>query len=65
VISKAGSTELIDADTIVVATGLKPNNKLAEEFSGKAPVIYSVGDCAEPGKLLEATASGFIAGQKI
>jgi 2,4-dienoyl-CoA reductase (NADPH2) len=64
-ISKAGSTELIEADTIVVATGLKPNNKLAEEFSGKAPVIYSVGDCAEPGRLLEATASGFLAGQKI
>jgi 2,4-dienoyl-CoA reductase (NADPH2) len=65
VISKAGSTELVEADTIVFASGLKPNNKLAEEFSGKAPVILSVGDCAEPGRLLEATASGFLAGQKI
>jgi len=65
VISKAGSTELIEADTIIIATGLKPNNELAEEFSGKAPVIYSIGDCAEPGRLLEATASGFLVGQKI
>jgi 2,4-dienoyl-CoA reductase (NADPH2) len=64
-ISKAGSTELIEADTIVLATGLKPNNKLAAEFSGKAPVTYLVGDCTEPGRLLEATASGFLVGQKI
>ena len=65
VISKAGSTELVEADTIVFASGLKPNNKLAAQFSGKAPVTYLVGDCTEPGKLLEATASGFLAGQKI
>jgi 2,4-dienoyl-CoA reductase (NADPH2) len=65
VISKAGSTQLIEADTIVLATGLKPNNKLAAQFSGKAPVTYLVGDCTEPGKLLEATASGFLVGQKI
>jgi 2,4-dienoyl-CoA reductase (NADPH2) len=65
VISKTGSTELIEADTIIFATGLKPNNKLAAQFSGKAPVTYLVGDCTEPGKLLEATASGFLVGQKI
>lgn len=64
-ISKDGSTESVEADTVVIAGGLAPNAKLAEEFSGKGPVVYSIGDCDEPGKLMEAVASGFIAGQKI
>jgi 2,4-dienoyl-CoA reductase (NADPH2) len=64
-ISKDGSTEFVEADTVVIAGGLVPNAKLAEEFSDKGPVVYSIGDCDEPGKLMEAVASGFIAGQKI
>jgi len=64
-INKAGSTDFIEADTIILAGGLKPDTGLAEEFSGRGPVVYSIGDCAEPGKLLEATASGFLTGHKI
>jgi pyruvate/2-oxoglutarate dehydrogenase complex dihydrolipoamide dehydrogenase (E3) component len=64
-ISRDGSTEFVEADTVVIAGGLVPNAKLAEEFSGKGPLIYSIGDCAEPGKLLEATTSGFLTGQQI
>lgn len=64
-ISRDGSTDIVEADTVVIAGGLVPNAKLAEEFSGKGPLIYSIGDCAEPGKLLEATTSGFLIGQQI
>jgi len=64
-IEKGGATELVPADTVVVAGGLKPDTALASEFSGKAPVVRVIGDCAEPGKLLEATASGFLAGQEV
>jgi len=64
-ISKDGSLELIEADTVVVAGGLVPNAKLTDEFSSKGPVIYPIGDCAEPGKLMEAVASGFLVGQKL
>lgn len=64
-ISRDGSTEFVEADTVVIAGGLVPNAKLAEEFSGRGPAIYSIGDCAEPGKLMEAMASGFLAGQKL
>lgn len=64
-IDKGGATELIPADTVVVAGGLKPDTALAGAFSGKAPVVRVIGDCAEPGKLLEATTSGFLAGQEV
>jgi len=64
-IARAGATDLVEADTVVIVGALGPSTGLAERFAGKAPVVRSIGDCAEPGKLLEATASGFIAGQEI
>ncbi len=64
-ISRAGSTDFVEADAVVLAGGLKPNTELAEELSGRGPVVYSIGDCAQPGKLLEAIASGFLIGQQI
>lgn len=63
-ISYPGSTEFIEADT-VVKVGLTPDTGLAQELKGKAPEFYIVGDCSEPGKLMEAMASGFLTGQKI
>ena len=64
-IEKGGSIELIEADTIVIAGGLEPNSKLSKELSGEGFVVYPIGDCAEPGKLLEAITSGFLVGQQI
>jgi len=64
-IDKEGLKDLVEADTIVLAGGLKPNTGLAAELSGKGAVVYTVGDCAEPGRLLEATASGFLIGHQI
>lgn len=63
-ISQAGSTEFIEADT-VVNVGITSNTSLAQELEGKVSEIHLIGDCAEPGKLMEAIASGFLAGQKI
>jgi 2,4-dienoyl-CoA reductase (NADPH2) len=63
-ISHSGATEFIEADT-VVKVGITPDTGLAQALKGKAPELYLVGDCSEPGKLMEAVASGFLAGQKI
>ena len=63
-ISYPGSTEFIEADT-VVKVGITPDTRLAQELKGVAPEIYLVGDCSEPGKVMEAIASGFLVGQKI
>jgi len=63
-INRAGSEEFIEADT-VVKVGITTNTALARELEGKVPAVYVVGDCSEPGKLMEAVGSGFLTGQKI
>jgi 2,4-dienoyl-CoA reductase (NADPH2) len=62
---KGGATGLIEADTIVMAGGLKANTRLYDKSLSSGSVVYPIGDCAEPGKLLEATASGFLVGHQI
>jgi len=64
-ISRAGSTDFVEADIVVLAGGLEPNTELAEVLSGRGPVFYPIGDCAQPGKLMEAIASGFLVAQQI
>lgn len=49
---------LVEADTIVLAAGVKPNTNLLEGLQGKVPEVYSVGDCVEPRRILEAIAEG-------
>jgi NADPH-dependent 2,4-dienoyl-CoA reductase/sulfur reductase-like enzyme len=63
-VSHSGTTEFFEADT-VVKVGITPNTELARRLEGKAPELHVVGDSAEPGKLMEAMASGFLIGQKI
>jgi 2,4-dienoyl-CoA reductase (NADPH2) len=63
-ISYPGSTEFIEADT-VVKVGITPDISFAQELKDKVPELHLVGDCSEPGKLMEAMASGFLVGQKI
>lgn len=49
-----------EADTIVLATGYKPENRLAKELEGRLPV-YDVGDSVQPGKIKDAIWGGFAA----
>ena len=46
-----GETRLLEADTVVLATGFRPDNKLEKELRGTAPEIYAIGDCARAGKI--------------
>ena len=57
-----GSAKFFEADTILLAKGVRSNDVLAKELKDKASVIYSVGDGAEPGKIREAIESGFRTG---
>jgi 2,4-dienoyl-CoA reductase (NADPH2) len=58
------STEFIEADT-VVKVGITANPELTHELEGKIAELYVVGDGADPGRLMEAVASGFLVGQKV
>jgi 2,4-dienoyl-CoA reductase (NADPH2) len=63
-VSQNDSIHVVEADT-VVKVGIAPNAGAAEKLRGTAPEVHVVGDCADPGKLMEAVASGFLTGQKI
>jgi len=65
--SREGSSEFLEVDTvlIVMGKGVEANTKLVQELEGKVPVLYPIGDCANPGRIREAIASGFNIGSKI
>jgi len=57
--------KFFEADSIVIAAGMKPVDKIAKELQGKVASLYKIGDCAEPGKVKEAISSGFQAGLRV
>jgi len=44
----------VEADTIVLATGLEAKKRLADKFRGLAPKVYAIGDCVEARKIYHA-----------
>ena len=53
-----GARKTIAADTIIPSLPLKPNTELLEILLKKVPEVYTIGDCARPGLILEAIADG-------
>ena len=66
--NKKCTTIFFDADTVVLAMGMKPRAELAEKlkqkFGGKID-IKSIGDCVEAGKIAQATEGGFLAAYEL
>ena len=54
VVDSKGQKQVLDADTVVLAMGNKPNRELADELKEKVSRIFTVGDCLEPRRLIEA-----------
>ncbi len=48
----------INAETVVLALGVLPENSLATELDSEAPEVFAIGDCREPGTLREAILAG-------
>jgi NADPH-dependent 2,4-dienoyl-CoA reductase/sulfur reductase-like enzyme len=59
VTDKEGKRRIIEADSVVLATGGTPNKELVEALKGRALKVYTAGDCVEVGKIMNAIASGF------
>jgi hypothetical protein len=49
----------------VVPINITANKEMADRFQGRLPEVFVMGDCGEPGKLMEAITPGFLAVQKI
>lgn len=59
IVAKAGQTRTIDADSVVLAEGFKPNTGLMEALKGKVPGLHLIGDAARPKQILEAIRAGW------
>lgn len=66
VVDKKGVREEIEADTVIVAVGMKTNNKLYEDIKANCKTeVYTIGDCVKPGKIFDAMHTGYKTGLKI
>lgn len=63
--NRRGGKETLKADTIVLASGSKPNSTLIEELKEKVKEVYVAGDCVQPRRIKEAVAEGFRAGYSV
>jgi 2,4-dienoyl-CoA reductase (NADPH2) len=54
-----GETRLYEGDTVILAAGMRPCNKLVSQLTGKVAEIYSIGDCVEPKRIGEAIKAAY------
>jgi 2,4-dienoyl-CoA reductase (NADPH2) len=65
IITKEGEKKTLEADTFIVTLPFLPNTDAIKSFEGKAPEIYTIGSCGEPGLIVNAIADGARIGHKI
>ena len=61
-VTHGDSSEILSANTVVLAPILIPNPSLKIELEGRGPALYCIGDAAEPALVREAFASAFLLG---
>ncbi|MDK2926521.1 MAG: 2-enoate reductase [Bacillota bacterium] len=64
-LTKNWQRETLPADSVVVAAGGRPNNKLYQELASAFPVVYNVGDSLKPARVLEAVLSAYEVARQI
>lgn len=65
IVRKGKYHEFFEADTVVVAVGMKAVDTLANSLEGKVPELVRVGDCVRPGDIRKAIEDGFLAGTQV
>ncbi|MBN1802467.1 MAG: FAD-dependent oxidoreductase [Candidatus Lokiarchaeota archaeon] len=58
-VENEGKTQIIKADTIVIAMGIKSNDELINSLKDKIPYLHILGDCKTPARILEAIHEGY------
>ena len=54
IVESNGERRILKANSVVLALGLKPEAALSEELRDRVPELYTVGDCVEPRRLINA-----------
>jgi 2,4-dienoyl-CoA reductase (NADPH2) len=62
---KEAQRDQVPADTVILATGSKPEIAVLDEISDVAPEVLLIGDAREPRDALEAIREGFLTALKI
>jgi 2,4-dienoyl-CoA reductase (NADPH2) len=66
IITRNGKKQILEADSIVPTAPLEPSSGLFKSLKGKeVPEVYAVGDCKEPGLIVDAIADGWKIANKI
>lgn len=65
IVTGRAGRELAPADTVVLATGFRPDRSLLHKLDIERQRVQVIGDCRETGNILEAVREGFLAGWKI
>lgn len=60
-----GDKKLFEADTVIVAVGMKSRSRMVEELRDLAPEFAVAGDCVKPKKVMQAIRSGYDAAMNI
>jgi 2,4-dienoyl-CoA reductase (NADPH2) len=63
--TKDGKNLTLEADTIVTSLPVQADLGFIKSLEGKAPEVYSIGDCVDSKLIAEATAAGAITGNSI
>jgi 2,4-dienoyl-CoA reductase-like NADH-dependent reductase (Old Yellow Enzyme family)/thioredoxin reductase len=64
-ISYQEGERVLEADTIVLAAGARPNLELYGQILGQVPAVCLAGDCIQPHGIKEAITKGFDVGREI
>ena len=55
----AGNEQFIEADTVILAMGMRPTTAVAETFRDCAETFRAIGDCVKVGNVQKAVRQGF------
>ncbi|MDO5141339.1 MAG: FAD-dependent oxidoreductase [Eubacteriales bacterium] len=58
VVENSDGIQVLKADTILLAAGMKPDRATADEFYNTAPRVFEVGDQIKPGRVADAVKIG-------
>jgi NADPH-dependent 2,4-dienoyl-CoA reductase/sulfur reductase-like enzyme len=65
VTGRGGRSLTLDADTILITLPLRPNHGLYGTLKGRAGDVHMIGDCRQPGLIIDAIADGFVTGRAL
>jgi len=65
IMERNGAEETIKVDAIVIAVGVKAEDKLENKLRDVVPKLFCIGDCQRPGNIMDAVHEGFKIGLQV